>query len=50
MYVKRNVEARSRIIGAVEQQYIFLCVCVCARARVRVYARKLRHVDARACM
>ena len=37
MYVKRNV-------------FVCVCVCVCARARVRVYARKLRRVDARACM
>jgi hypothetical protein len=42
MYVKRDIEASSRIIVAVEKQtalHICLCVCVYARARARIIGR-----------
>jgi hypothetical protein len=42
MYVKRNMETRSRIIVAVEKQY-YLLVCACVHVGTRERGRMLAH-------
>ena len=52
MYVERNIQARSRIIVAVDKQQVLLIgLCVCVRAWcVHVGTRTRGHVHAHMCM
>ena len=49
MFIWRNIEARSRIIVAMEKQDM-LHICVCVRAPVRACARAHGRVHLRACV